>query len=76
MQGATDLVIPIDRPFVVSIHAPYAGSDNTVSTVWDAISTFQSTPPMQGATAELFENDSTYSVSIHAPYAGSDSNFL
>ena len=34
----------------VSIHAPYAGSDDCTHAVIDGVRQFQSTPPMQGAT--------------------------
>ena len=53
MQGATSRVQAISGATGVSIHAPYAGSDNhyeiTVRLQW----MFQSTPPMQGATGDI-----------------------
>ncbi len=56
----------------VSIHAPYAGSDDCTHAVIDGVRQFQSTPPMQGATLSCVDNVQQEIVSIHAPYAGSD----
>ena len=69
---------------VVSIHAPYAGSDHGFNPRplcrerrCSALSpfplqVFQSTPPMQGATFRYHDHGHNLQVSIHAPYAGSD----
>ena len=50
MQGATIHRFYIAPGFVVSIHAPYAGSDPDNSQESKQAKMFQSTPPMQGAT--------------------------
>ena len=74
MQGATICHSNRKRRSVVSIHAPYAGSDVKItSTPKLKELEFQSTPPMQGATlrARTVKQLPKY-VSIHAPYAGSD----
>ena len=63
-----------DFDALVSIHAPYAGSDPGSEVIKSIAPLFQSTPPMQGATI-LFDSSSLIdNVSIHAPYAGSDSD--
>ena len=50
MQGATVFMSDKIVKIKVSIHAPYAGSDQETSTSMSPRSSFQSTPPMQGAT--------------------------
>ena len=60
------------RRYVVSIHAPYAGSDLMVKNAVMIYLKFQSTPPMQGATYLEGDGSGVMGVSIHAPYAGSD----
>ena len=53
MQGATkspfDLLLKF---YLVSIHAPYAGSDGSLPEAEPGQDQFQSTPPMQGATID------------------------
>ena len=66
-------VVPImAQRLVVSIHAPYAGSDERSGVRRSVFVMFQSTPPMQGATLFHASAASFSVVSIHAPYAGSD----
>ena len=66
-------VVPImAQKLVVSIHAPYAGSDERSGVRRSVFVMFQSTPPMQGATLFHASAASFSVVSIHAPYAGSD----
>ena len=74
MQGATtgERLFLVNK--YVSIHAPYAGSDDYVLLKLKDITQFQSTPPMQGATKRDKLTGETSLVSIHAPYAGSDRN--
>ena len=73
MQGATRCIRLYTFVYPVSIHAPYAGSDNmTKKQGTSTISSFQSTPPMQGATIPGEDGGKYFRVSIHAPYAGSD----
>ena len=72
MQGATVQRKQVNTEKIVSIHAPYAGSDTAG---WSPVGfsiMFQSTPPMQGATPPDPYYVGEYAVSIHAPYAGSD----
>ena len=60
--------------FGISIHAPRAGSDSTVTYNFDHVVTlFQSTLPVRGATIIPFLKSSFFFlISIHAPRAGSD----
>ena len=60
---------------IVSIHAPYAGSDIQQGICDSTYALFQSTPPMQGATFYRIYLFRLVQVSIHAPYAGSDEKF-
>ena len=57
---------------VISIHAPYAGSDDGANVEITKRIKFQSTLPMQGATVLSVPSNAVKSISIHAPYAGSD----
>ena len=50
MQGATNYNTTVDKLVLVSIHAPYAGSDLCLYFRHFPKLPFQSTPPMQGAT--------------------------
>ena len=50
MQGATNKSGSVGGAAKVSIHAPYAGSDETYCGESAVVCKFQSTPPMQGAT--------------------------
>ena len=72
MQGATATYYIDEQHRNVSIHAPYAGSDNRRTLRFDVDEQFQSTPPMQGATVSKASSSGAVRVSIHAPYAGSD----
>ena len=73
MRGATPChTYPHPAP-PISIHAPHARSDVSM-TLHDAThSQFQSTLLMRGATSEVSVQKSGFDISIHAPHARSDS---
>ena len=63
---------PINKRGQISIHAPLAGSDVTVSDGQQLKLQFQSTLPLRGATHQIGQSRSAKAISIHAPLAGSD----
>ena len=59
---------------IVSIHAPRAGRDVTLSPLCTTWKSFQSTRPARGATSGACSVSYVTVVSIHAPRAGRDKN--
>ena len=57
---------------MISIHAPRAGGDALAGFSTNAVTAFQSTPPVRGATYKPKAGSSKWSISIHAPRAGGD----
>ena len=58
----------------ISIHAPRTGSDLTISLLFCACTTFQSTLPARGATRLASGEGKQTGISIHAPRTGSDTD--
>ena len=56
----------------ISIHAPRAGSDQSLRPGVGILLRFQSTLPVRGATLTPAAVQELISISIHAPRAGSD----
>ena len=59
---------------LISIHAPLAGRDRTLSAISVCERIFQSTRPLRGATCPIRLSGLCQAISIHAPLAGRDSN--
>ena len=73
MQGATIIALHDFFVCIVSIHAPYAGSDCLPDGAGGGISGVSIHAPYAGSDSSSgTSSDLITSVSIHAPYAGSD----
>ena len=71
MQGATMQFIREPKNFEVSIHAPYAGSDDS-SRAGGSEALVSIHAPYAGSDYPDPAEQEDLNVSIHAPYAGSD----
>ena len=58
--------------FLISTHAPHAGSDYPLVTIFHYVIEFQPTLPMRGATNGEYAVIAYSKISTHAPHAGSD----
>ena len=72
MQGATVTSSFAETPEVVSIHAPYAGSDGHLVQPHRSFRCFNPRPLCRERRKCEGKFDIAFYVSIHAPYAGSD----
>ena len=72
MQGATFIRHYKDADNVVSIHAPYAGSDSAFTSSRFLPVGFNPRPLCRERQVAAYSRPSLTAVSIHAPYAGSD----
>ena len=73
LRGATDRSCRFSCLCTISIHAPLAGCDLSLSPVMCRSVLFQSTHPLRGATLFIFLLTPRLFISIHAPLAGCDS---
>ena len=72
MRGATEIMPTVNPIFVISTHAPHAGSDGSRSIGKTYGLIFQPTLPMRGATLTVYGLSWFGIISTHAPHAGSD----
>ena len=72
MRGATRLMATDNYGFLISTHAPHAGSDYPLVTIFHYVIEFQPTLPMRGATNGEYAVIAYSKISTHAPHAGSD----